>query len=141
MNIIVDTNILFSFFWKRSITYSLLINQNIEYFAPEFALEEINAHKTDIITKTGLTLGEFEAKRRDLAIAVSFVPLEDYSSHLKHALKHCPDTNDVDFFALAIKLKLSFWSNDSILKKQNKVKVYSTSDLLRLLEFKEAFLE
>ena len=41
MRIIVDTNILFSFFWKKSILKELLNNPSLELFSPEFALEEI----------------------------------------------------------------------------------------------------
>ena len=41
--------------------------------------------------------------------------------------------NDIDFLALALKLKLPVWSNDSHLKKQSKVIVYSTSELLKSL--------
>ena len=45
--------------------------------------------------------------------------------------------NDIDFLALAMKLKLALWSNDSLLKKQNKVEVFSTMDLLNKPEFSE----
>ena len=80
------------------------MSQDIELFAPEFALEEINKYKNDIIKRNKLTIKEFEQTKLDVAIAVKFIPLEEYSKFLKKALKMCPDSNDIDFFALSIKL-------------------------------------
>ena len=36
------------------------------------------------------------------------------------------------YFALALKLNCGIWSNDKKLKNQDKVKVYSTEDLLKI---------
>lgn len=44
-----------------------------------------------------------------------------------------PDKDDVDFVALALKLNLPLWSNDSRLKEQSLVKVLSTRELVEIL--------
>ena len=75
MKLIVDTNILYSYFWKDSITKKMLISQDFELCSPEFALEEINKYKNDIMKKNNLSLKEFEKTRLDIAIAVKFIPL------------------------------------------------------------------
>ena len=75
MKFVVDTNILFTFFWKNSFTKGLLVDQDLEFFAPEFALEEINKYSDEIIEKTGISLEKFKELRRDLAIFVEFIPL------------------------------------------------------------------
>jgi predicted nucleic acid-binding protein len=106
------------------------MSQDLKLFSPEFALEEINVYKNDIIRKTGITSKEFSKIRTDLAIAVEFIPVEKYTGFLKDAINISPDPNDIDFLALAIKLNVKLWSNDSNLKNQRKVQVYSTSDLL-----------
>ena len=132
MKFVVDTNILFTFFWKNSFTKGLLVDQDLEFFAPEFALEEINKYSDEIIEKTGISLEKFKELRRDLAIFVEFIPLDEYKQFLPEALSLIPMYhNDTDFLALALKLKLSIWSNDPHLKRQSKVKVYSTSELLK----------
>lgn len=41
--------------------------------------------------------------------------------------------SDTEYFALALKLKCSVWSNDKKFKKQDKVKVYSTNELIKLI--------
>jgi predicted nucleic acid-binding protein len=44
-----------------------------------------------------------------------------------------PDPDDVQYFALALKLDASIWSNDKNLKNQNIVKVFSTDELVKIL--------
>ena len=50
---------MFSFFWKNSVTKKMLMDQGLDLFAPEFALEEINKYKKEILEKTNLTEQEF----------------------------------------------------------------------------------
>jgi predicted nucleic acid-binding protein len=130
MKLVVDTNILFSFFWKNSFTRKSLINQDLELISPEYALEEISRHSDEIIRKLKISLKEFEKIRKELAIMVEFIPSKEYSKYLKKALKFSPDKDDIDFFALALKYKISVWSNDKALKRQKVVNVISTEDLV-----------
>jgi len=138
MKFVVDTNVLFTFFWKDSFTKGLLVDQDLEYFAPEYALEEINKHIEEILQKTSISEKEFKILRTDLAIFVDFIPLDDYTEFLPEALSLIPQyPNDIDFLALALKLKLQIWSNDPHLKQQSKVKVFTTSELLNELGLKK----
>ena len=134
MELVVDTNILYTYFWKSPFARRFLMRMSLELFAPEFALEEINVHEPDILKKTGILKEEFKMIREDLAIAVEFIPLEEYKKFLKSALNFSPDSKNVDFLSLAMKLKIPLWSNESLLKRQNKVEVFSTIDLLKLFE-------
>jgi predicted nucleic acid-binding protein len=43
------------------------------------------------------------------------------------------DEKDTHYVALALKLNCPIWSNDTDLKKQNKVKIYNTKELLEEL--------
>jgi len=137
MRLVVDTNILYSYFWKYSITKKILRSQDMELLSPEFALQEINKYRQDIIEKNNLSEKEFEQIRFDLAIAIKFIPIEGYSQKLQKALEISPDPNDLEFFALAIKLKLPIWSNDLKLKKQSKIKIITTTELINMPEIKK----
>ena len=44
MLLVVDMNILFSFFKKHSTTRKLLTNPNLELYSPKYALEELSKH-------------------------------------------------------------------------------------------------
>jgi len=132
LKLVVDTNVMFSFFWKDSIVKKLLMDQDALLFAPEFALEEIKKYENEIVRKAKITKKEFNFLREELAIAIEFIPLNEYNSYLKKALGFSPDENDIDFFALALKLKIPLWSNDKLLKKQSIVRVLETKDVLKI---------
>ncbi len=134
MKLVVDTNVLMTYFWKNSETRRILmLNDELELIAPEFSLEEINKHKSEIIKKTKISEEEFKVSKIDLAISIKFFPLEDYRNFLKEAIDISPDPNDIDFFALALKTNSPLWTNDTKLKKQNKVKIISTEELIKII--------
>ena len=134
MKLVVDTNILITYFWKNSETRKIITHgEDLELVAPEFALEEINKHKYGILKKTKISEEEFKITKIDLAVYIKFFQLKEYGKFLQKALEFSPDENDIDFFALALKLNCPLWSNDKKLKQQDKVKVYSTEELLGII--------
>jgi predicted nucleic acid-binding protein len=112
----------------------------LELFSPEYALEEINDHSKELMKKAGLSRKRFAELRRELARMVEFVPVEDYRDMLKSALDICPDSGDIDFFALALRLRAPLWSNDRLLKRQKRVVVVCTLELIEMPEFFESCL-
>lgn len=133
MKLTVDTNILFSFFWDESFTKKLLTSRRFKLISPEFALTEINKYKNEIKEKTGINEREFIKRLNELKEYVSFVKRKEYSSYLKEAEKISPDKADAEFLALCIKENSVLWSNDSLLKTQDKIKVLNTEDIVNLL--------
>ena len=134
MKLVVDTNVLMTYFWKNSETRKIIIlNDEIELIAPEFALEEINKHKEEIIKKSKISEEEFKVSRIDLAISVKFFSVDYYKDFLKKTIEFSPDPKDIDFFALALKTNSSLWTNDAKLKKQDKVKIISTEELIKII--------
>jgi len=134
MKFVVDANVLFSFFWKDSFTKRLLMGKYFELCAPEFSLEEIDKYRDEIMRKAKIGLDEFVEMRRELILYVDFFPLNSYGKFLKRAIEICPDRDDVDYFALALKLGVGIWSNDKLLKGQEAVKVLNTMDVLGLMD-------
>jgi len=43
MRLVVDSNVLFTFFWKNFVFRNIL-DKSVELFSPEYALEEINKY-------------------------------------------------------------------------------------------------
>ncbi len=130
MKIVVDTNILITYFWKENVFEKLTKNYSIDCFSPEYALVELNKYKDLIMEKANIGEEEFEKKKLNLALSIDFISEEYYKKSLKKALKITSDPNDIDFIALALFLKTSLWSNDKGLKKQKTIPVFSTEDLL-----------
>ena len=133
MKFVVDTNILFSFFWQSSITKKFLSTSNFELISPWTALEELKKYSKEIISKTEINEKEFKLELINLQKIVNFIDKSQYSPFLKEAEKISPDKADIDFIALCLKFNCFLWSNDSILKNQNRIKVLSTEELIEIL--------
>lgn len=133
MRCVVDTNILFSFFWKDSFTRQILVSPSNEFFSSELALKELIKYFPLISSKTGLSKKEFSYELNKLKTVVRFFPREHYKNFIRDAEKISPDKDDSDFFSLCLKLNLPLWSNDRLLKKQDRVAVLNTEELIDVL--------
>lgn len=135
MKLVVDTNVLFTYFWEGSFSRSLLISKDLELVSPEYSLEELKEHKEEIKKKVRISESDFERVLDELHYYVNFISFESYSSFLKR-VNGVPDRNDLDFLALALKLDVPVWTNDKHFKEQSLVKVYTTVELVKELESK-----
>lgn len=136
MDLVIDANILFSILIKKGKTEELLFKDTIHLFAPEFLLDEFEKYRTYIKKKTKRTDKDFDRLMRILSERINFIPNEETENLISKVKKICPDKNDVDYFALALKLNCSVWSNDKALKNQKKIIVISTEELLEKIENK-----
>jgi len=100
------------------------------------ALYEISKHKQDILGIFSLSEGQFSFTLKLLNATVRFAGTEEYRRFLSRAIRTSPDPDDIDFFALALKLGCPLWTEEKRLKKQPKVKVFSTGELLEELGLK-----
>ena len=107
---------------------------SFELYAPTFALSELNEHKATVIKKFKLSETQFLFCINLMKNIVEFVDIKKYAKYLAVAKTITPDPDDIDFFALALKLDCPIWSNDKLLKKQARIKVFSTADLIQRLE-------
>ncbi|MBS3053881.1 MAG: PIN domain-containing protein [Candidatus Aenigmarchaeota archaeon] len=133
MLLVVDTNILVSFFNEKSKARDLATSSFSELLSPNFALYEINAHKQEISEKFSISDEQFVFALKLMNTVIQFVRAEEYRRFFSRAKKVSPDIDDIDFFALALKAGAAIWSNDKKLKKQPAVRVFSTEDLVKLL--------
>ena len=134
MKLVVDTNVLFSFFKKESKTRRLILNFEIlEPVTPSFCIDELSEHKELICEKSKLSDREFEEALDDLLIFVKVFSLFEYKEFLPDAKTISPDPDDIDLFALALKLNCPIWAQEKAFKKQSRIKVFATSDLISFL--------
>ncbi len=134
MNLIVDANVLFSVLIKEGKSSEILLNFIFKFFTPEFIISEFKKHKSEILDKSYRSEYEIEALFDIVEEIIKIIPQEEFSDKIDEAKLICPDIDDIMYFALALKLNCPIWSNDKKLKEQNKVKVYSTEDLIKILE-------
>lgn len=134
MELVVDANILFAALIKVSATSDLIVDNSLNLVSVEFIFEEFEKYKNLLKEKTKRTEGEFERFMEIIQKRIKLIPYEEFKSFMAEAEKISPDPKDTEYLALALKLNCDFWSNDKKLKTQNKVKVYSTEDLMKELK-------
>jgi|SRR3989344_6913194 len=133
MKIVVDTNILVSFF-RQNPVYEIISKSKslkLQLFSPEYAIEELKKNKSDILKYSKLNSKEFEDKLQEL---LNFIKILSQSSFIefKSEAKHLIHDKDLPIFALALKLNCPIWSNEPLFKKQSKVNVLSTREIIEL---------
>ena len=137
MQLVVDANVLFAAIISRKGTYDLFMDKFLELFAPAGILTEFERHRGEIFRLSGLEENDFEMFLAILLSRIKLIPFEEYEPHIKEAEKLCAITEspeDVEYLATALKLCLPIWSNDKALKNQQAVHVFSTDELLKMLE-------
>jgi len=130
MRLVIDANVIFSALIRRAVTSDLLFSDKLELYTPEFLFTEIDKHRLEICSKSGLSKSRFEQALLLALSEVNIVRHELLKDFIIEAKQICPDPNDVFYFAVALMLDAAVWSNDKKLKDQNRVKVHSTKDLL-----------
>lgn len=140
MELIVDTNVAIAAILRKGITRNLIFNSSLLLCCPEILFTEIQKHSPGLLEKYRIDPNDFESMVNLVSNQILVLSLESYIKFKGDALSFTPDRGDWPFFAAALSRGCALWSNDKILKEQRKVKVYSTGDLLKLLNRGERLL-
>ena len=134
MELIIDANIIISaLISMRGKTRDLIFLNNFSLFAPEYLTEEIEKYKSEIIEKSELDTKSFKLATSLIFSKIKLIPFSEFESSINKAKDICPDSNDVEYFALALSKNLSIWFDDKALKQQPRIKVFSTTELIKKL--------
>ena len=118
MKLVIDANIILSALIAYNQTVvDLFFSKELEILSPEYVLQEIEEHKEEILEKTGYTSVDFDIILSLLYSRIELVPFSVFERYISEAKAICPDPDDVEYFALALKLQCSIWSNDKKLKQ------------------------
>ena len=134
MELVIDTNIVFSAIVRDSGTRVLLLNSNFILYSPEGLISELEEHREEIRLKSGLSEEKYNELMAILLSRIKLEPKEYILPFLKEAFDFSPDKDDSPFLALCLARRIPLWSNDKALKQQSFVKVISTGELFGILE-------
>ena len=129
MEFVLDANILVSALIKDGFTRNFLTRKEHDFYAPTWILEEIIEHLDEISQKAGVGKKELKEILEILLVGILVVEAHELREFCKEAKRISPDKDDWQYFAVALKLGISIWSNDSALKKQGRVRVFSTKEI------------
>ena len=134
--LVTDANILFSFFRHDSVRRYLveeLLNRGCGLVSPDFVLKELLSDKQKVMKFAGIDDLEFSFLYSLLTEEIKVFHEPEYDKFLPEAHKISPhdSTKDDPYFALALSKNIPLWSDEKRHKQQSRVKVYSTSELLK----------
>lgn len=133
MEIIADTNVVAAAVIRKGLTRDLLFNPEFVPFSPDRLAAELFSHEKEFLEKSGLLSEQFQQATALVLSRITILPLESYAAHAAAAKEAAPDPEDWPFFAAALHKNCGLWSNDKKLRQQNKVKIFSTEELLEFL--------
>ena len=136
MRLVVDTNILFSFFRDNPVRF-IIVNSgllDLELFTATYNLQELRDNKSDLLKYSKLSVEQIESTINELGKYVSSFSSEEYSTFESEAKSISPHDKDIPPFALALKLNCPIWSNEPRFKEQSSVKIWSTKDLRKFFK-------
>ena len=134
--LVVDANILFSFFKKDSLRRELierLPNYGWKLISPDYVMEELLNEKERIMKFSEIDEISFLFLISLLQRKIETIPKENFDNWIDEAMKISPHFKDVPYFALALAFNAAIWSDEKAFKKQNKVKIFSTEELKKIL--------
>jgi predicted nucleic acid-binding protein len=137
MRFIINSNRVMAALIREASSRYVLFFPNFDFYAPDFLLVELEKHKDEIREKTKLTPNQFEIIFNDAKTKVHMVPLSEYQDKIAEAEKIMEkiDIKDSAFIAVSIALKIEgIWTEDSHFTKQKICKMYSTHDLIQLIQ-------
>ncbi len=136
MHIIIDSNVLFSALIKDSLTRKLILDYEGVFLFPSYIFQEYEKHKQELIKKTGMDDNDMQQLINLVLKKVFIVPNDILDSYRTEALQIIKDIDpdDVLFIACALAYPNSIiWSDDKKLKKQSRIKILNTSEILKVL--------
>lgn len=131
MLVVIDANELFSLLIKGSkSSKEIFLSKNIELIAPEFILEEFTNNKDELLVKAHRTETEFLEVLSVFKNRIKLFPEQEFCQFMPEACKLLPEhIKDALYLALALKFDCLIWSEEKLLKKQCKIKVFNTKEL------------
>lgn len=138
MDLVVDANVLFAAFMKDGTTRRILLTKTpspLKLYTAPFILEETYKYKGLLARKAGLNEDEVMELILELISASNIEIIKDKELDVfkDEAIRVSPRRNDAPYFAVALCKGCKIWSNDKPIRKQDKVAVISTKELLAIL--------
>lgn len=137
MRLVVDTNILVSFFRPNPVNEIISLSKsfNLTLFSPAYAIDELKnpGIKQAVLKYSGLNAEQFNEQLSKLLALIEIVPDESFKEFESKAKQLIHD-KDVPIFALALKLNCPIWSNEPRFKQQSQVVIFSNRDMIELFD-------
>ena len=136
MQLVVDANVLLAAFLKEAKTRELFFDERLSLLAPEHLILEVSHHLTEsayLRRRIQLSKKELQELFSLLTARIQTIPKQTYHIYMRTSLTIAPHKEDAPYLAVALLHHAPIWSNDKGIKNQSLVRVYSTGELIVLL--------
>ena len=136
MRLVIDTNVFMAGLLKDSIVRKVLSSENIQFFIPEHALDELEKHKNTLIKKVNINVAEFDEMVSLLLENIEAVPESKIKAKFKEAeaVMKDIDIKDSPFIATVLSIECDgLLTFDEHFQKQNKIKIFKIKDMINIL--------
>lgn len=137
MNIVIDSNILFSALIKDSTTRKIILDYDGFFLFPSYIFIEMEKHIDELLEKSKMNRADFDNLLHMVLKKVLVVPASVMKQYRDEALGIVKDIdiNDALFVACALAHQESMiWSDDKKLKNQSRIKILNTKEMIEYLE-------
>ncbi len=115
--VISDANIIFSCFYKPNGAIATILKEkkNIQFIAPDFLLEEVEEHLSEIMAKTNITKIKARALLKEFTKNITFYKMDDIPDEYidkAHKIVKNIDPDDYPFVALHLEQGHKIWTCD-----------------------------
>jgi len=142
MFLVIDTNVLFSFFHPRSGVmgcFKSLKDRDVTLLVPQGMFDELLKIMPKILKYCNLSRSEFSVMLALLLKSVEIIPKVEYEQFMSEAKKTSPHLKDAPLFALSLAFnKAPIWSREPGLKRQKVVRVLSDEEVKEYFGLSEA---
>ena len=131
MGLTVDANVLFSALLKKGETRRIMFREEITLFAPSFLKTEYDKYRNYLRKKFVGNDKEFNIIQDKLLSLITFVGEANLKPYIPAAASLIKDENGWLYLACALKENTAIWSNDKEFKKQSRVEIKTTEELIK----------
>ncbi len=133
MKILIDTNRIIAALIRQNTTRDILLDENFEFVTPEYTITEIEEHKEELKKRTKLTGEELDILIDLFFEFIKIIPKSQYEDIIEECKTLISDPDDAPLLAACLAGSIEcIWSHDPHFKEQQKVKVFTNIDMLRL---------
>jgi predicted nucleic acid-binding protein len=105
----------------------------LSLYAPEYLFTEFRKHRKDILHLTSRSNSDFLRVVAVLERRIRTIPLAEFGGFIKEAESLLDDKDDAAYLAVCLAKGMPLWTNDNGFKKQDKVRIYTTQELIALI--------
>jgi len=137
MKIVVNTNRIIAALVKDGLSRKIITHFDAELITVGFGKKEIENHREEILKKARISEDSLDLVLEKLFQKLIVLDDRVIEGHLEEAedIIGNIDKDDVPFIAAALATNCVIWSDDHHFKKQKRIEVYTTKELIERLGF------